>query len=70
MVQQYAFTKNFEAFLDSMKVNVVIEWRNDFNVNVDEKYFEEHWKLMEKDIGDGTTACFVRIALKTSAPSR
>jgi len=61
IVRQYALNKNFEGFLDSMKVNIIIEWKNDFNVTLDDNYFSKHWKMIEDDIGDGTTACFVRI---------
>ncbi len=61
IVRQYALNKNFEGFLDSMNVNVIIEWKKDFNVIMDDNYFLKNWKMLEEDIGDGTTACFVRI---------
>jgi len=61
VLNQYAVNRRFEDFLDSMKVNVIIEWKNDFNVTIDEKYFNDNWRMAEEDIGDGTTSCFIRI---------
>jgi len=68
VLHDYAVQNRFEDFLDSMKVNVIIEWKNDFNAFVSDKYFSKNWKMYEKDIGDGTTECFVRITPFESFP--
>ena len=58
---RYSAEDRFGDFLDSMNVNAIIEWEKDFNVAIDKEYFEKNWKIAKKDIGDGTTSCFVRI---------
>jgi hypothetical protein len=60
VVQYYNRNRNLGTFLDSMKINVLIEWREAFE-NLDGKYFMKKWKLYEDDIGDGRTACYIRI---------
>jgi hypothetical protein len=60
-VSEYGRDNRFHDFLDSMNVNVIIEWEKDFNVNINKTYFKNTWEMIEKDIGDGTTSCFVRI---------
>ena len=60
VLHSYAAQNKFEEFLDSMQVNVIIEWKKDFNVSVDENYFSKNWKIFDEDIGDGTTSCFIR----------
>lgn len=47
-------------YLDSMKINVLIEWIDILQNNFDEKYLNDNWLIYKVDIGDGRTICYVR----------
>lgn len=57
----YALNGKIERFIDSMKIDVLIEWRDAFE-NFNKEYFKKNWKLYKNDIGDGRTACYVRLS--------
>jgi hypothetical protein len=57
----YALNGKIERFIDSMKIDVLIEWR-DAVANFNKEYFKKNWKLYKNDIGDGRTACYVRLS--------
>jgi len=61
VVGNYTLNGKIERFIDSMKIDVLIEWRDAF-ANFNKEYFEKNWKLYINDIGDGKTACYVRIS--------
>jgi hypothetical protein len=60
VVRRYEIQNRLDNFLDSMNVKAIVEWKNDFTAPIDEHYFSEKWKLLDEDIGDGLTECFVR----------
>jgi hypothetical protein len=60
VISLYAANNNIEGFLDSMNVNVLIEWDNSFSHDFRKNYLEKKWEFLKKDIGDGRTVCYVR----------
>jgi hypothetical protein len=60
VVKKYAMAGNLDGFLDSMNVNVLIEWGDGLNEMFEKKYLNGNWILYKKDIGDGRTSCFIR----------
>jgi len=58
VAHNYIIRRNMNDFLDSMKVNVIIEWRDGFKFSI--KDFDKNWIVLDEDIGDDTTACYIR----------
>lgn len=49
-----------EEYIDSTKIDVLIDWNEIFIEMLDPVYLQSNWKIYSKDIGDGRTICFVR----------
>jgi len=54
-------TRSLDKYLDSMNVDVLIEWKDLIIYFFDEEYLKTNWKVYTEDIGDGRTICYVRI---------
>jgi hypothetical protein len=61
VISLYAENNNTEGFLDSMNVNVLLEWDDSFNPAFRKNYLEKYWEVFRQDIGDGRTACYIRL---------
>jgi hypothetical protein len=59
VAHNYMTHRKLNKFLDSMMVNVIIEWREGFKFSIND--FESSWKVYDENIGDDTTSCYVRI---------
>jgi hypothetical protein len=49
-----------EQYIDSMKIDVLMEWKDFIPTLFNEEYLEKHWQVYSDDIGDGRTICYVR----------
>lgn len=47
-------------YIDSLKVDVLIEWKDIISVIFKKEYLEKNWQVYSEDIGDGRTVCYVR----------
>lgn len=60
VVSLYSAEDKVERFLDSMNVNVLIEWDESYSSSFKQNYLQKHWALFSQDIGDGRTSCYIR----------
>jgi hypothetical protein len=49
-----------EQYIESMKIDVLMEWKNFVPFLFDKEYLENYWQVYAEDIGDGRTICYVR----------
>ena len=49
-----------ESYIDRMKINVLMEWKDFVPVLFKKEYLEKNWEVYADDIGDGRTICYVR----------
>lgn len=56
--------KGIEKYIDSMKVNVLMEWKDFVPMLFKKEYLENYWQVYSDDIGDGRTICYVRKKLE------
>jgi len=49
-----------EHYIDSMKVDVLMEWKDFVPILFKKDYLEKYWQVYAEDIGDGRTICYVR----------
>jgi hypothetical protein len=52
--------KSLEQYIDSMKIEVLVDWKEIFIEMLDQQYLEKYWQVYSEDIGDGRTICYVR----------
>ncbi len=64
IANNYRKENNIEKYIDSIGVNVLIEWRDVFPIGHN-NYFFKCWKEKTNDIGDGRTACYLRVNEQT-----
>ncbi len=57
---RYNMNNNIGAYLDSLNIKVVLEWKDFIPVLFDQKYLADNWDVYTEDIGDGRTICYVR----------
>lgn len=53
-------SKSLEKYIDSIKIEVLIDWKEIFIEMLDRQYLEENWRIYSEDIVDGRTICYVR----------
>ncbi|MBS4034993.1 MAG: hypothetical protein KGZ85_11055 [Ignavibacterium sp.] len=53
-------TNQVSNYLDSLEINVLMEWKDFIPQLLDKDYLEKEWELYSDDIGDGRTMCYVR----------
>ena len=56
--------KSLEQYIDSMKIEVLIDWKEIFTEMLDQQYLNKYWQVYADDIGDGRTICYVRKSFK------
>lgn len=56
----YRKKENLARYIDSVKIDGLIEWKG-FETELPEEYLKKNWKLITNDIGDGLTVCYKRI---------
>jgi hypothetical protein len=49
-----------EQYIDSMKIEVLMEWIDFVPVLFKQEWLEKYWQVYAEDIGDGRTICYVR----------
>lgn len=49
-----------EQYIDSMKIDVLMEWKDFIPMLFNEEYLKKYWQVNAEDIGDGRTICYVR----------
>ncbi len=59
VVRQYIARGEFDRFLDSTGINVVMEWKG-VEKMFGKNYFKKNWIKVSNDIGDGMTVCLIR----------
>ena len=47
-------------YLDNMKIDVLLEWKDLLQNVFDKKYLKDNWEVYKTDIGDGRTDCLIR----------
>ncbi|RPI68273.1 MAG: hypothetical protein EHM47_14710 [Ignavibacteriales bacterium] len=52
--------KGINHYIDSMNINVLMEWKDFIPVLFKDEYLEKYWEVFKGDIGDGRTICYVR----------
>jgi len=53
-----------EQYIDSMKINVLMEWKDFVPVLFKKEYLDRYWDVYSEDIGDGRTICYMRKSIK------
>jgi hypothetical protein len=63
ILKRYSY-KTIERYIDSTKIDVLIDWKEIFDEMINPEYLKQNWIVYSEDIGDGRTICYVRKSFK------